>query len=130
MLTHWSSTQANGALSSGEAELNAIVKGATEGLGIYNLIGSCGQVNSIRLETDSSAASGIVRRRGCGKMKHLEAKQLWVQDVIMKKEIAVKKIPREKNPSDVFTHHWSAPDERHFNRLGLRWVLSPQLFPA
>ena len=122
LLTHWSSTQANIALSSGEAELNAIVKGTSETLGMNNMMKSCGQENDLELRTDSSAASGVAHRRGCGKMKHLEAKQLWVQDVVMNKEIRVNKIPREQNPSDVCTHHWSTPDARHFERLGLHWV--------
>ena len=121
LLTHWSSTQTNVALSSGEAELNAIVKGAAEMMGMRNMTKSCGEKNHLKLKTDSSAASGMVHRRGCGKMKHLEAKQLWIQDTVMNKEIKVDKIQREKNPSDVFTHHWSTADLRHFESLGLQW---------
>ena len=37
LLKHWSSTQQTVALSSGEAELKGIVKGAAEGMGIQNI---------------------------------------------------------------------------------------------
>jgi len=122
VLAHWSSTQASVALSSGEAELNAIVKGLSEAIGVTNLIRSCGGRTRCTIRTDSSAANGIVHRRGCGKIKHLEAKQLWVQEKVMSKEVSIKKIPRQENPSDCLTHHWTSIDAmRHFMSLGLRW---------
>ena len=37
LLKHWSTTQHTGALSSGEAELEGIVKGAAEGLGLQSV---------------------------------------------------------------------------------------------
>ena len=77
----------------------------------------------IELATDSSACDGIVHRIGCGKVKHLEARQLWVQQHVQNKEVTVKKVPREWNCSDVLTHHWSAVDgHKHLERVGLIWV--------
>ena len=72
--------------------------------------------------TDSSAAKGIVNRVGCGKVKHLEARQLWIQDAVRRKVIEVKKVGREINISDALTHHWTSVDGiRHFTQAGLSW---------
>ena len=122
MISHWSSTQATVALSSAEAELNALVKAASETLGIRNMLLEMGKEFEGRILTDSSAAKGIVSRVGCGKVKHLEARQLWVQEVVKQKRLQVRKVPREINISDALTHHWSSVDgSRHFSKAGLLW---------
>ena len=120
VVAHWSSTQATVALSSAEAELNSIVKSGSEAIGIKNMVGDCGREMKIIVKTDSSAANGITHRRGCGKVKHLEARQLWIQELVMDKKIFVQKVPRELNPSDALTHHWSAKDAgKHFEAIGV-----------
>lgn len=57
--------------------------------------------------TDSSAAKGISQRHGVGRpkhSKHLELKELWVQDKVVKKvELEVCKIGTDKNWSDLGT---------------------------
>ena len=74
----------------------------------------------IEVLTDSSAAKGILQRRGSGKVKHLEAKQLWVQELVAKNKMVCRKIPRNENPSDAMTHHWSGIDgQEHFKKMGL-----------
>ena len=121
-ITHWSSTQATSALSSAEAELNAIVKAISESLGIKNLLQSMGREMEIEVMTDSSAAKGIVHRTGCGKVKHLEARQLWVQEVVENKETKVVQVSRTINWADAVTHHWSAVDGiKHLSELGMAW---------
>eukprot|EP00974_Lingulodinium_polyedra_P056564 5439607-Lingulodinium_polyedra.AAC.1 len=42
VLKQWSTTQATVALSSGEAELVSVVKGACEGIGVKNLLNDLG----------------------------------------------------------------------------------------
>ena len=124
MISHWSSTQTVIALSSAEAELNAVVKMVSETLGVRNLFKSMGIDKKIIVKTDSSACNGIVHREGCGKVKHLETRQLWVQDVVSQKIVDVQKVPRADNPSDCLTHHWSAIDGgRHLHSVGLKWML-------
>jgi len=123
LISHWSSTQTVIALSSAEAELNAVVKMTSESLGVRNLFKAMGQMKEIIVKTDSSACNGIVHREGCGKVKHLEARQLWVQDLVSEKVVAVQKVPREHNCSDMLTHHWSAKDGlKHFDNVGLKFV--------
>ena len=122
LISHWSSTQSTVALSSAEAELNALVKAISETLGVKNMMKTAGIELAIEVKTDSNAAKGIVHRTGCGKVKHLEARQLWVQETVERKEVNVTKVPREVNHSDSLTHHWSAIDgHKHLSALGLEW---------
>ena len=81
----WSSTQAVVALSSGEAEYYALVKGAAQAIGIRNMLKDIGVATEIEIKTDANAAIGIGSRRGTGKVRHLETNQLWVQDKVAKK---------------------------------------------
>jgi len=122
LLAHWSSTQSTVALSSAEAELNALIKGASESLGLLNMLKAMGKDFQCQIFTDSSAAKGIIHRLGCGKVKHLEARQLWLQEVVRRKTLQVTKIGRDDNCSDAMTHHWSSVDGyRHFGVAGLEW---------
>ena len=117
-LHHWSRTQANIALSSGEAELNSALKGGCE------LAGACEMVREISgpveadLYGDSSACHGTLHREGAGKVKHLEVKQLWLQDRIKKGLMRYTKIAREFNPSDSLAKAWGKDGVGHFAKLG------------
>ena len=106
----WSKLQARVALSSCEAEVNGLVKAASEGLYLQRLAGTLGAQTSLRLQTDASAAKGVLMRNGCGKLKHLSAKQLWVQEHVERREIEIEKIPRSSNYADVLTHCWENKD--------------------
>ena len=66
-LLHFASRlQKTVALSSGEAELNAHVMGATEGLGVASLCGKWHLCSDLACFCDSSAARGIASRAGVG----------------------------------------------------------------
>jgi len=60
----WSSNQSVIALSSGEAEYYAALKGASSALGFQSMLRDLGMSGSITLFTDSSAARGIIHRAG------------------------------------------------------------------
>jgi hypothetical protein len=120
LVHHWSSTQTVVALSSMEAELNAIVKGVAEVLGLKNLLEECGRNLEAVIFTDSSAANGVVHRQGSGKVKHLECRQLWVQGAVFNGQVRVEKVARDFNPADAFTHYTSVHDAaRHFKSISL-----------
>ena len=55
------------------------------------------------LGTDSSVAKSFVSRRGLGKMRHLEVRDLWLQEEVLKGCVKVEKIPGESNPADLMT---------------------------
>ena len=109
LIKHWSSTQKTVTLSSGEAELYGVVKGATEALGLRSL-GEDMRIQSeigIDLHADSSAAIGICRRSGIGKVRHLATAQLWVQEKLRNKELRLYKVLGTENPADLLTKHVS-----------------------
>ena len=99
----WSTTQATVALSSGEAELYALVKGTAQGLGIMAMAEDLGVQVRLMVHTDSSAAIGISARRGLGKLRHIETQFLWVQSGIRDGKFEVKKVNGAENVSDIFT---------------------------
>ena len=110
ILSHWSKSQSNVALSSAEAELNATVKGLSELIGLYHLIEETQRTTvKLVLRTDASACKGMLLRHGAGKVKHLSVKQLWAQECVRAYDVTIQKIPREQNPSDVLTHSVGHP---------------------
>jgi len=112
ILKSWSSTQATVALSSGEAEYYAVVKAAAEGLGVMALMADLGIEGRVRLWVDSSAAKSISSRVGLGKLRHLEVKYLWVQQLVKKKRITIHKVRGEFNPADWLTKPGSTTQRR------------------
>ena len=69
------------ALSSVEAELYAMVAAAAEAIAIQAYARYIGIDISCELYCDSAAALGIPQRPGIGKVRHLRAQGLWVQEV-------------------------------------------------
>ena len=73
----------------------------------------------IVLHVDATAGASIASRRGLGRVKHISTCFLWVQEVIAKKRITIKKIPGEDNPADLMT---KAVDQktltRHMTAMG------------
>ena len=104
-LKSWSSTQKRVTLSSAEAELGAAVKTTTESIGIAQLAAGLGREMEVEIYVDSSAALGVVARKGCGKLRHIRVGQLWIQQLAEDEEITYKKIQGENNPADLFTKH-------------------------
>ena len=78
-IRHWSSTQATLALSSGEAELGGIAKGLSHAIGLRSIAADLGISLSLRVRTDATAAMGMARRLGIGKVRHLDTGLLWIQ---------------------------------------------------
>eukprot|EP00973_Karenia_brevis_P012167 1650811-Karenia_brevis.AAC.1 len=64
----------------------------------------------IMLGTDSRAAKSFVCRRGLGKMRHLEIRDLWLQKEVHDGNLIVYKVPREENPADLMTKALSNKD--------------------
>ena len=112
--------QRNVALSSGEAELTAQVGGLTDSLGVQNLAQKWGCVLGLRSQCDSRAARGVLQRTGVGKLRHLEVKHLWVQDLVREGRVDVGWIPRHMNVADLLTHACTVQDfKKHLADLGV-----------
>jgi hypothetical protein len=114
LVRHWSSTQKTIALSSGEAELHGIVRGASEALALRSFGWDMGLTISLTIHTDSSAAKGIAEREGIGRVRHLEVGVLWVQEKLKVNDFKLRKVLGTVNPGDLLTKHLAAPDiEKH-----------------
>ena len=107
------------ALSSAEAELYALTKGAAQALGMLSLLADFGVELNGTVHTDASAAIGILRRKGLGKIRHLNVRYLWLQDQIRTgTNLAVAKVPGLDNPADIVTKYVNAEAaQRHLAKL-------------
>ncbi len=100
----WSSTQQTVATSSAEAELYAMSEGASRGLGFKTLVEELGgKVEMTVIATDSSAAKAFASTRGLGRMRHLEVKDLWMQELARSGRLKVLKVRGDQNPADPLT---------------------------
>ena len=89
----WSKTQALIAKSSGEAELYAVVRGATEALGMATLAKDMGKKVEIQLHIDALAAKGMIERKGLSKVRHLDVNVLWLQEQCARKYCLLPRSP-------------------------------------
>ena len=103
VLKAYSSTQGVVALSSGEAELYALVRAASMAIGMVSMAADFGEEWAISIKTDSSAAQGMVYRQGLGKVRHLDVQQLWIQDRVARKQLAIEKVLGTENCADLMT---------------------------
>ena len=101
----WSSTQGAVALSSAEAEFYAMIEAVIRAKGVLNVMKEIGfkVAAHVQLFTDSSAAKSFVSRRGLGKMRHLEIRDLWLQREVGLGKVTVNKVAGPKNPADLMT---------------------------
>ena len=102
----WSATQGAVALSSAEAEFYAMVEGtlrAKWARTVAEELGFRGMCSVIKLETDSKAAKEFVARRGLGKMRHIEVRELWLQKEVSEGKVKVVKVLGRVNPVDFMT---------------------------
>ena len=63
----------------------------------------------MRLETVSTSASGICRRRALHRLRHLHKKELLLQNQVAAKNVEHGRVPNEDNETDLGTKYL----ERH-----------------
>ena len=122
ILKWWSKTQPAIALSSGEAELAAIVKSTSEGLGMVAAMSEWGIDVDLVVKSDAVAAIGMVKRQGLGRIRHLAVADLWIQQKAREGVVNYKKLEGSKNTSDILTKPVEAEVlERHMHSLGFEF---------
>ena len=103
--------QASVALSSCEAEVIASSEGIKEALLLQEVLLLAGLGHYvIEVKMDSSAAHAFFHPRGVGRMKHIDSRVLWLQDLIAAGGVKLKKIPRTQNLADMLTDTPSAKE--------------------
>jgi hypothetical protein len=125
ILTFSCRMQKSTALSSGEAELIAQTDGLTETIGIARLLMEQDMNMKVESFCDSSAAKGTLQRLGAGRIKHLETRHLWGQDMVSRGLASITHISRSINCADVLTHSTSKSEfVRLLTLMGVRFCFS------
>jgi len=97
-------TQTAQAQSSAEGELGGIHRGALQGLYAQNLWASLfDQILPISIGTDSDAGRALSTRRGVGRVRHLEVRQLYIQKLTNDGRVKVYRRPGSENEADIGT---------------------------
>ena len=97
----YSRKQASVALSSCEAEVMAASESIKEALLLQEVLMFVGLGHyEIEIKEDRSAAHAFFHKRGVGRMKHIDSRILWLQDLITAGGARLKKIPRTQNLAD------------------------------
>ena len=102
----WSSTQSAIALSSAEAEFYAMVDAVLRAKWMLSVLSELGLSHiapAVEVCTDSSAAKSFVSKRGLGRMRHLELRDLWLQKEVGEGKAVVRKVLGTRNPADAMT---------------------------
>ncbi len=55
--------------------------GQLMGLNAQIIAALLGEYLTLELKTDASAARGVILRQGVGEVRHLQIKQLWLQEM-------------------------------------------------
>ena len=128
----WSRTQPLIAVSSGESELAAVAQATAEGLGMQSFLRDFGHSVSIEVHSDATAAIGICKRQGLGRVRHLATADLWLQQRVKARELLLFKVPGKDNPADVFTKYKSLPEITRFMKMMgvLPRIGRPKLAPS
>ena len=107
-LKSYSLTQKFVTLSSGEAELMAIVRATSEAIGLTQLAAGWGISLTAEIFCDSSAALAVTARRGSGKLRHVKVGNWWIQEIAAAGDAAFRKVAGNLNPADLCTKHLAA----------------------
>ena len=91
-------------LSSAESELHSLVSGATDGVFVRRCLGFLIQEEPYHVcLIDNSATKQIANKRGSGRLRHVNGKELWIQDQVAAHEMEVKQIRTVLNIGDMGT---------------------------
>jgi hypothetical protein len=111
VIAMWARTQPVVALSSCEAELLAASVAVQEGKLIQSILGELRIDAKLVVLCDSSSARQLIAKRGLGRLKHLQTRQLWLQDELKAERITILPVSSLDNIADLFTKAF--PRKRH-----------------
>ena len=86
-------------------EFASSTKGSAHSLHSHAILKGLGVTVDAVVLSDASAGIGIASREGCGRLKHLEVKWLWVQEKVSEKALQLRKHPTETNLADLATKY-------------------------
>ena len=116
-----STLQSLTALSVGEAEFYAVVKGGAVSLMIKAILEDFGIFKDACVLSDSTTAGSLADRLGVGqRTKHIQTRFLWIQERVQDRDLLVEKVHTSRNMADVATKPVSGTVlDRHCSSAGL-----------
>ena len=97
LLETCSSTQQIVALSTAESEYISITKGAAHALEVRSAMVVFGLTFNVVSETHASAGRAMATRRGVGRVRHMDARLVWLQQLCAEGVVQVRARPGEHN---------------------------------
>ena len=88
-----------------------------EGRFAQTIVKELGEDLTLEAFCDSSSAVAITVRRGLGRLRHLNVKQLWLQQEVREKRLTVSRVPSAQKVGDLFTKAFLAPKFRALTDL-------------
>ena len=89
-----------------------------EAIGLSGVYDELGIPMTIVLQLDSTAAIGMIQRRGTGRARHMDLRHLFLQERLRDGTIgAIEKIDTSVNLADVGTKHFTASRLEELKRL-------------
>ena len=116
------------ALSVGEAEFYAVVKGQV-GLSLRSIYVNLALPMKVEIQSDSSTANSLTDRLGAGpRTKHIDTRYLVYKNEFKMGDLSIKKVPTAKNCADVGREPVSAlvlQQHCKFCRIGVPLTMDP-----
>ena len=99
-----STLQSLTALSVGQAEFYAVVKGGQVGLSLRFIHQDLEIPMKVEIKSDSSTANSLTDRLGAGqRTKHIDTRYFWIRERVQDGDFSIKKVLTAKNCADVGT---------------------------
>ena len=76
-----------------------------QAIGLQSIARDLGFDWTIDMYSDATAAIGIARRRGMGRIRHIDCTDLWVQEKFNSGQAKLHKVLGAENPADILTKH-------------------------
>ncbi len=116
------------------AEFYGIVKAGSHSLGAAGIFNDLGIELGLQINTDSVVAMSICFRWGAGKVRHLDVRELWIQERVSRGDLSIRKVHAPDNLADALTKNvprgvldkhfepWSRIQESYFCGAALEFV--------
>jgi len=95
-------------MSSCEAELTAIQQGVAEAMYVKHVLEELGWNPKVQVYSDSMSAIQFCHKRGVGRIKHLDLRRFWLQDLLRDHRLLMQHVPTAENTADLLTKAFSS----------------------
>ena len=85
--------------------MRGIGDGLAQAIGLQSIARDLGLKWDINMYTDATAAIGIARRRGMGRIRHIDVTDLWIQEKFNNEHAFLHKVLGTDNPADLLTKY-------------------------